>query len=371
MVSNFSKRDEVALLNSVEIKDLIESLTIDDVANFLESLGVQVEKSPSYLICPTICHNPIEEAENMKLYWYQNYKIFHCYTECNESMSIFELYKRYMSINYHDISDEESVDYIKRFCKNISYAEKHYKSHLLTDFEKYQINKSTIELPEYSPYVLECFSNYYHPIWLREGISEEAMERFGIRFQLKENRIVIPHLDINGRLVGIRQRSLEEDDIKDGKYRPIYIGGQIYNHELHYNLYGIYEHKEAIQKFGRAILVEGEKSVLLDETFFGEDSIAVAVCGSQINKYQINLLTKELGVNEIILALDKEYVDIKDPRAQSYRHKLVDICEKYKNSATFSYIYDRKNLLEFKDSPYDKGKEIFNELYRTRTKVRQ
>ena len=35
----------------------------------------------------------------MKLYWYQNYKVFHCYTECNESMSIFELYMKYIFLN--------------------------------------------------------------------------------------------------------------------------------------------------------------------------------------------------------------------------------------------------------------------------------
>lgn len=370
MVSNFSKHDEVALLNSVGIKDVIDSITIDDVARFLESLGVQVDKSESYLICPTICHNPIEEAESMKLYWYQNYKVFHCYTECNESMSIFELYMKYMALNYHEISEEEAVEYVKRFCNNISVSERQKKTSFLTDLEKYQIEKTIIELPEYSPYVLDCFSHYHHPSWLKEGISEEVMDKFNIRFQIKENRIVIPHFDIKGRLVGIRQRAFEKQDVEGGKYRPISIGGQIYNHELHYNLYGIYEHKEAIQKFGRAILVEGEKSVLLDETYSGKNSIAVAVCGSQINKYQINLLTKELGVNEIILALDKEYLDLKDPRAKSYRKKLIEIGQKYKNSASFSYIFDEKNLLELKDSPYDKGKETFEKLYKTRIKIR-
>lgn len=370
MVSNFSNHDEIALLNSVGTKDIIESITIDDVARFLESLGVQVDRSESYLICPTICHNPLEEAESMKLYWYQNYKVFHCYTECNESMTIFELYMKYMALNFHDVTEEEAVDYVKRFCKNISFAEKRTKSVLLTDMGKYQINKSVIELPEYPITTLDCFSQYYHPIWLREGISKEAMERFNIRFQIKENRIVIPHLDINGRLVGIRQRALEEKDIEGGKYRPISIGQEVYNHELHYNLYGINEHKDAIKKYSRAILVEGEKSVLLDETFFGKDSVAIAVCGSQINKYQINLLTKELGVNEIILALDKEYLNLKDPKAKSYRKKLIEIGQKYKNSASFSYIFDEKDLLNLKDSPYDKGKEIFEKLYRARIKIR-
>ena len=76
-------------------KDIIDSITLNDVKIFLESLGVEqivVNEEKQYLICPTICHNPLEEAESMKLYWYQNNKIFRCYTECNEAMSIFKLY---------------------------------------------------------------------------------------------------------------------------------------------------------------------------------------------------------------------------------------------------------------------------------------
>ena len=38
--------------------------------------------------------------------------------------------------------------------------------------------------------------------------------------------------------------------------------------------------------------------------------------------------------------------------------------------AQFSYIWDYDNLLEEKDSPYDKGQEVFEELYRNRIKVR-
>ena len=76
-------------------KDIIDSITLNDVKIFLESLGVEqivVNEEKQYLICPTICHNPLEEAESMKLYWYQDNKIFRCYTECNEAMSIFKLY---------------------------------------------------------------------------------------------------------------------------------------------------------------------------------------------------------------------------------------------------------------------------------------
>lgn len=369
LVSNI--RDETAFINGLSIEEVVASLTIEDVMRFLESLGVQdIQKHANYLILPTICHNPIDEAESMKLYYYDNYKVFHCYTECGDSFSIFELYRRYMAINSYEVSMEEAVDYVKRFCKNITTITPKHKTNWLTDFERYEIGKKVIELPAYDPNVLQCFANYHHPIWKAEGISDAAMSRFNIKFQLRENRIVIPHYDINGRLVGIRQRGLEEEDIVGGKYRPIIVGDQLYNHILHYNLYGVYEHQAAIRKFKRAVIVEAEKSVLLSETYFGKDSIAVAVCGSQVNKYQIALLTRELGVNEIVVALDKEYEDAKTKKAFKYKNKLKTICETYKNEAQMSYIFDEKGLLKEKDSPYDKGKEVFLELYRNRKKVR-
>ena len=42
----------------------------------------------------------------------------------------------------------------------------------------------------------------------------------------------------------------------------------------------------------------------------------------------------------------------------------------YKGMATFYYIWDMDNLLARKDSPFDKGKEVFEQLYKHRIKVR-
>ncbi len=370
MASNWGESS--SLFMSAE--ELAQSLTIEDVANFLESLGVEsFQRFPSYLVCPTICHNALDELEDasMKLYYYDNNKIFYCYTECATGFTIFTLYQKFMELNYHEVSWGEAVDYVRKFVSNDTVAiPQQRKAAILTDFEKYRIGKTVIELPQYDKNTLDCFVRYNHPLWLKEGIGEAAMEKFNIRFQVRENRIIIPHYDINGRLVGIRQRALEEEDIVFGKYRPASIGEEIYTHELHFNLYGIYEHKAAIQRYKRAVIVEAEKSVLLSDTFFGEDSVAVAVCGSQINKYQIALLTKELGVNEIVVALDKEYTDLKDKKCYPYKHKLIEICRRYKNSAEFSYIFDDKGLLDYKDSPYDKGKEVFQTLYKNRKRIK-
>ena len=38
------------------------------------------------------------------------------------------------------------------------------------------------------------------------------------------------------------------------------------------------------------------------------------------------------------------------------------MCKKYKNYGKFSFVYDRENLLDMKDSPTDKGEEVFQKL---------
>ena len=371
MVTSFKEADKEAYVASLSPREIVELLTLEDIKNFLESLGVDqivVSEEKGYVCCPTICHNPLHEAESMKLYWYQNNKIFRCYTECNEAMSIFELYKRYMALNEYPITIYEAEEYIRQFLSHIVYKPKeiHYEDELA----KYQYNMNIPEPKTYSSSVLDCFIPYHHPSWLENGISAESMDKFNIRFSIPQNKIIIPHYDIADRLIGIRGRALNPEDIELGKYRPLYFNNKSYAHQLRFNLYGINFHKEGIQKRKTAIIVEGEKSSLIDDTFYGDLSNCVACCGSTFNKYQISLLTRYCGANEIIVALDKEYVNWKDDKGKAYRKKLENLCHKYSYLASFSYIWDYDNVLEEKDSPYDKGKDIFEYLYKNRVKVR-
>ena len=233
--------------------DIVNALTLQDVITFLDSIGVEqytVNEEREYIICPTICHNPLHEPASMKLYWYHDNKIFRCYTECNEAMSIFTLYKKFCRLNFNkEVTDYEAQEYvlscIKHDVVHIDYNDNDYS----LDLEKYEYTTEIPELPEYSARVMDYFSKYYHPSWLKDGITPAAMEKFNIKFSLGQNKIIIPHYDINGRLIGIRGRALEKKEIENyGKYRPIQIGQTIYSHQLHFNLYGIYEHKAAIQK---------------------------------------------------------------------------------------------------------------------------
>ena len=366
--------DEEAFLASLDRKTIIDNLTLYDVERFIRSLGVteiQVDEKKGELICPTICHNRLEDATSMKLYYYQNSKLFRCYTECDDNMSIFELYRKYMALNSHPISLEEAEAYIKQFLgKSLIAAPAIHSSKNSFDTTKYSFERVILKLDEYPSEVLSCFVHYPHPLWLQEGITEDVMRQFNILFSIKQNKIVIPHYDSAGRLVGIRARALEEEDIAMGKYMPIMVNGVIYTHKLHFNLYGLYQNKAAIKKYHKAVIFEAEKSSLKDKVFYGEDSVAVAICGSSLNKYQVSLLTNVMGVSEIVLALDKEYEEWNSPQGIKYKNKLLNMCKKYKNYANFSYIFDDKGLIGLKDSPNDRGQEVWEELYRRRFKVR-
>ena len=95
---------------------------------------------------------------------------------------------------------------------------------------------------------------------------------------------------------------------------------------------------------------------------FNIPNCGVAVCGSNFNKYQLNILMRECAPKEIIICFDKEEQGNED----KYFNKLYNIGKKYGNYCKFSFIYDRENLLELKDSPTDKGEEIFKALLNQR-----
>jgi hypothetical protein len=231
---------------------------------------------------------------------------------------------------------------------------------------KYGKVKKEIELPAYNEGALGTFVKHYPPEWLNDGISPAAMDKFGICYSISQNKIIIPHRDINGRLVGIRGRALNEWEIENvGKYMPVRLEQTWYKHPLSMNLYGLYENQENIKKTGVCYVFESEKSVLQFESF-GMLNCAVAVCGSQFNKYQLNILLRACSPSEIIVCFDREETgdDYK------YFDKLYEICTKYKQYANISFVYDRLGLTDMKDSPSDKGEEIFKKLLEKRVRVK-
>ena len=151
-----------------------------------------------------------------------------------------------------------------------------------------------------------------------------------------------------------------------GKYRPLKINGILYSHPLGMNLYGLNWNKENIKKVKKAIVVEGEKSVLLYSSYFGwENNIAVACCGSNISAYQVEELL-DLGAEEMIIALDRQFQQIGDEEFKKLKANLLKLRQRYKNYINISFIFDKNMITQYKDSPLDRGAEIFMKLFKER-----
>ena len=94
-----------------EFDEIKNNLTPEDIIDILETnldVHTYIDRE-SYLIFPTICHNVDSADAKLKLYYYKENKLFHCYTECSESFDIFGLFKRYYKLRkkeydfYNDI----------------------------------------------------------------------------------------------------------------------------------------------------------------------------------------------------------------------------------------------------------------------------
>lgn len=350
----------------MDYKQIVDSLEEEKIIKLMYSLGVDrhVEKE-DFIIFPTICHNESAADASMKLYYYKDNKFFMCYS-ADGGMSIFKLLEHYYQtrgIEYNWYNDVLQVVLKCTPTKTTEGFEPIRYDKLKDIFRKREIKK---DLTVFSDKVLDVFINRYPPEWLREGITKEAMDKFKIKFSISQNKIVIPHFDVSGRLVGIRGRALNDWEIENvGKYMPIQIEQTWYNHPLSLNLYGLNVNLENIKRKGICYLFEGEKSVLQMESF-DIDNCGVAVCGSQFNKFQLNLLMKHCYPKEIVICFDKE----EEKGQDKYFNKLYSICEKYKSYCDFSFVYDRENLLNMKESPTDRGEEVFKKLIEKRVRVK-
>ena len=163
--------------------------------------------------------------------------------------------------------------------------------------------------------------------------------------------------------MGLRGRTLNQEEAERyGKYRPIKIGKQLYNHPLGMNLYNLNNSQEHIAAVGKALVFESEKSCLLYQSYFGLDNdISVACCGSSITAFQIQQLL-DLGVREIVIAFDRQFKAIGDDEFKRLKAKLIHIHKKYGHFVRITAIFDKDKMLPYKASPIDKGTEIFERI---------
>ena len=88
---------------AISFKDLRQELTDEMLKDILLQFDVEpYEETSDYIIFPTCCHNLT--GGSPKLYYYKDSKLFHCFTECNDTFDIFTLLQRMYKLRGQDIT---------------------------------------------------------------------------------------------------------------------------------------------------------------------------------------------------------------------------------------------------------------------------
>lgn len=354
-----------------------EALTDENIYDLLQEWGGDPGREVFGFTSTTICHNPPGEGSR-KLYYYENTGLFRCYTGCDSYFDIFELTAKVAKIQWD--KDFDLNDAVRWIAQRFGFSGDHENRpedevlddwKYLANYERIQdvaVKNNSVVLKEYENDILERF-NYDVKIgpWLREGITQAALNQAKIGYYPGADQITIPHFDKDGRFIGLRGRTLcAEEGERFGKYRPMRVNKILYNHPLGMNLYNFNNSKENIGLMKKAIIFEGEKSCLLYQSYFGlENDISVACCGSSVSSYQIQMLL-EAGAEEIIVAFDRQFQEIGDEEFKHLKTNLMRLRDKYKNFVLISFIFDKNMITGYKDSPIDCGPDTFLQLFKER-----
>ena len=358
-------------------EELKKELTLEQIYDLLTELGAEPILKDNCIICKTICHNSDLANASHKLYYYPNTHLFHCYTGCGDAS--FDIYDLVLRVNkttgIQNFSLSKAIVFVAKYfgytADTFDFEDNQEASEDWKIINNFKRNKEKnqpqiIELKIYDNKVLRYLPHPHIIPWEKENIAFDIMKARGICYNPISEGIVIPHYDINGNLIGIRERTLIKENEVYGKYRPAIIINKMYNHPLGFSLYNLNNSKKAISQFQKAIVFEGEKSTLLYASYFGQESdISVACCGSNLINYQVKLLLS-LGVKEIIIAFDKQFQEIGDKEWQKWVIKLKTLYNKYGGYCNISYLFDKNNLLQYKSSPIDEGKDKFLILFKNR-----
>lgn len=336
--------------------------TKNDIDKVITFFGLEYQEEGNSYILPTYCHHQ-NNTGSKKLYIYFNEDsvIFHCFSNCG-TMTLEGFVERYQNCSYSEAKRliDEILDRKIDGFSNL-YKEEALEMPFATKKKKeFKINKVI------DSSVLNSFYPISYGGWVKEGISRRTQERFNIRFDIMRQAVIIPQLNEDGQLVGVRRRALNESDIeREGKYKPVFANERWLNADSSTILYGLFENKENITKSKKVIVLEAEKSVMQLDTFYNGSAPAVALYGSNMSDYQADLLRK-LGIEELIVALDKEYQNEREYK--TYLKVLIKKFQKFQPFFTITFVLDDFNssLLGYKDSPSDHGKEIFEKLLRRR-----
>lgn len=217
-----------------------------------------------------------------------------------------------------------------------------------------QINRSLSKrvYGDYQKDYVQKYQKQFPQEWLDEGISADVMNEFDIRIDRYGERIVYPMWDNDDRFITAKGRTRLKDfkELGIAKYISYSAIGSVDF------FVGMRENRANILRENRIIIFEGVKSVMKAKDY-GFD-FAVAAETSHINEFQIKRLLK-MKIHEVTIAFDKD-------KTFKQATSGLDLLRRFTNCYV---VIDRENLLGEKESPVDKGADVFRRLYENRIRI--
>lgn len=186
--------------------------------------------------------------------------------------------------------------------------------------------------------------------WLEEGITLEALKRFGVKYDPFSDRLVYPIINEQGKLINVCGRTLDPlyKEHKVRKYTYFSKFGGAMN-----VLYNLFDCKQDVLRTKEVIIFEGAKSCMKAYSWGFKNCCALLT--SHLSDHQFKALIK-LGAS-VVFALDAE-VDIREDKNIKRLIPYVPV-----------YWIKSSGVVGEKDSPTDKGEEVFRKLYGSKLKL--
>ena len=329
-----------------KLNELAEKIDIVDYIGQTEELH---RKGNLYYCCCPFHNND----DTPSLCIYPDTQTWHCYG-CGAGRSIYDWIMHKDNISFQEAVEKissltnspleetiesESISVLKELQKSIK---PHYK-----DVEPREI------LNWQSDYLCK-YSDEDPQEWIDEGMTHEALKTYNIRIDKDANRIVYPVWDSDGNLIGVKGRT------RLSAYKELGLSKY-----MNYNKIGVLDYfagwKEALSEIintKSVIIFEGIKSCIKAYGWGIHNTIASET--SKLSEGQLQLLIKT-GISEVIIGWDT------DQKIQSIvSNEKIQMLRKF---ARVSVIHDTHRLLGEKESPVDRGEDIFKRLLEERIRL--
>lgn len=372
----------------MEVNEILRRLTKEHIIRIMdEQFGATYKSYGDGVIAfESVCHN----STSHKLYYYHEPRreedigrAFYCYV-CNVSGNIIDILMQLSGYSFIEalqiVGKVTGIDTTYR--KKIRGIQRSPQENTDLKFLSIHTRKKRELKPlenVYDDKVLDSFALQYPQCWNDEGIDCITADVFDIRYNPNTDQAIIPVRNTDGMLIGVRVRNFDPVAVERGyKYMPLTFRGVTYKFPTSNALYGIWENKQNIQDSGKVVLFESEKSVMQLDTFYDGYGFGLAVYGSNLSIIHREMLL-QLGVREVTICFDKEYCkqwyeqewdNTKEQKLMfNYFKKLKKITNMLFSYFTVNIVIDLDDRLDLKDSPTDKGKEVFELLLKDKITI--